>query len=73
MSAFTLSLQSHHHHDTLDTLASVDMDMDPNTVGHDVADIVNAICESLSWTFDKDQILLEWDAYIDNIANPPIH
>lgn len=48
-SAFTFSFQIHRNqHDTRDTLASVDMDMDFNTIGH-VADIVNAICESLSF------------------------
>lgn len=49
--AFTFSFQihgNHHHYDTRDTIASVDMDMDPSTIGH-VADIVNAICESLSF------------------------
>lgn len=45
---FTFSFQIHRHQqDTRETLASVDLDMNPGTIGH-VASIVNAICESLS-------------------------
>lgn len=46
--AFTFSFQIHRHQqDTRETLASVDLDMNPGTIGH-VASILNAICESLS-------------------------